>query len=382
MIIACNIRSHEKAEDAFSSRMQKIIKDNFQMDSSNALFLDIDGEGNVTFPNLEDRSKKISNALIQLIIEKKNGSSAKEYIDKNLNKFSTKISNLRPNVSLKIGNNANNINCRECKGIILFGFALGAVCAYMTGAYLSKELNIPISIVAFDPIPENTGFTAKFSNSIYQSARNLDLSKVFTVTTILTYFKNGAKPIDSWVSIALKQMLPKSLKNRQNSNVILTKRTALKLERTDINNMLRFYAVATYLFFNKTHKKSTNTTTLQNFITFGIADTNSSHINKSIFFDNLPNHTYAEDSSTLALKQNDLLRNREYIPLTLKYIKDKLIQDLKNYCNFQFFGWHHNKKLAQNLIKELQKDSKRLKIRAIKGIKQFKRFLFFYKRLA
>ena len=91
------------------------------------------------------------------------------------------------------------------------GFSRGAISAYMVGAELSQKLNIPISILALDPTPGNTTLSSKFSSSVYQKTAQLDLSRLYSILTILGNYHT---------KIGFQQMVPDDLLSNKNSNVL------------------------------------------------------------------------------------------------------------------------------------------------------------------
>ena len=137
-------------------------------------------------------------------------SEISDYMRNRINNIMVRISNFRlRQVSVSSRSIVKKVNC---KGIILLGYSRGAVSAYMVGAELSQSLNIPVSIIANEPVPGNTGVFSKFSNSVYQKSRNLNLSKVHSVVTILGNYK---------ACLGYQQMMPDGLLYAENSNILL-----------------------------------------------------------------------------------------------------------------------------------------------------------------
>ena len=368
MIIACNFRAFQSAEGNFGNAMTDRIKkihDNM-VDINDTLYLDIGGEGQYMFSNIEDRSKKISEALIQLIIQEKKVEDASDFINKSINTLSSKIKNFRPNISIK-GQKVNNISCFNCRGIILFGFELGAVLAYMVGDALSRKLNIPISIVAVEPDPSDTNFASKFSNSVYQKVLKLKFDKVSSVTTVLAHYTDG-RASNSWISTSSKQMLPESLKEKSNSNIILIRKQNRSLSPKDKEGMLQLWALCLYLFHLQIQKKNIEDINIKLNIYNLNVKSSMCLLSSEMFFDNI-HQSFShqiENNKKYEIKfidnviDKDIVKNQKSLyskkfncPIKEDVIKI-LTDSLSDYCKFQFFGWHHHKSIAQWLLKYLQ----------------------------
>ena len=140
------------------------------------------------------------------------------------------------------------INCKNCKGIILLGFAAGATCATMTGDMLSKRLNIPISVVAFDPAYVNSYCFLDFE-------RILQKNNIFYLTIIIEEY-----PIESWSCSSYKQMpiyrdlckkIDSLIEKNKNIRFFYDKRQRQNLDKESVDRLVHFYAFCTYLFLKK-----------------------------------------------------------------------------------------------------------------------------------
>ena len=92
------------------------------------------------------------------------------------------------------GNELNELNKDQLKQnisisqVILIGFSRGSILAYKVGSLLSldnKNDHIPISVIAREPVPGNTSYTANHKNSVAKNVSDVILSRLCSVTTIL-----------------------------------------------------------------------------------------------------------------------------------------------------------------------------------------------------